>query len=69
MATFCEDRGGSRLVTERPWNELSEGEKLDWLKSAVEQIAAMVRSIEPTTALRVKGVEERLDQLEGKGRT
>jgi hypothetical protein len=56
-------------MTDKSWNEMSEGEKLDWLKGAVEQIAAMVRSIEPTSALRIKRVEERIDRLEGKGRT
>jgi hypothetical protein len=61
------DKWGS--MTDKSWNEMSEGEKLDWLKGAVEQIAAMVRSIEPTSALRIKRVEERIDRLEGKGRT
>jgi hypothetical protein len=53
-------------VVDKPWEDLSVGEKQDWLKAAVEQIAAMVRSIEPTAALRIKRVEERLDRLEGK---
>jgi hypothetical protein len=56
-------------VADKPWDEMPESEKLEWLKAAIEQVATMVRSIEPATALSIKRVEERLGRLEGKERS